>query len=196
MESVLVIYASKQGQTKKIAENIGAHLKQHGYRIDIKGIDDVTDEFEIKEYDGIIIGASVHASGYSKRLIKWIRSNRNGFSLRPTAFYSVCLGILQDSIQVKNEEEKIKQNLFDLTGWYPDLSTIFAGALTYSKYNWLLKFIMHRIAKKAGFETDMNKDYEYTDWKSVEKFADHFKFLIQPRNLRQDDELYACKEIT
>ncbi|MGB5518964.1 MAG: hypothetical protein WBO73_10940, partial [Gammaproteobacteria bacterium] len=46
-----------------------------------------------------------------------------------------------------------------------------AGALRYSKYPLPLKWIMHKIATKAGEGTDISRDYEYTDWDQVKGFA-------------------------
>jgi menaquinone-dependent protoporphyrinogen oxidase len=47
-----------------------------------------------------------------------------------------------------------------------------AGALSYSKYPLPLKWIMRKIAKTAGEDTDMSRDYEYTNWDQVRKFAE------------------------
>ena len=47
-----------------------------------------------------------------------------------------------------------------------------AGTLAYSKYSWPMKLIMRRIARQAGQETDMRRDYEYTDWAQVDAYAD------------------------
>jgi menaquinone-dependent protoporphyrinogen oxidase len=47
-----------------------------------------------------------------------------------------------------------------------------AGALMYSKYSLPLKWIMKRIAQKAGEGTDISKDYEYTDWKQVAQYSE------------------------
>ena len=46
-----------------------------------------------------------------------------------------------------------------------------AGALMYSKYALPIKWIMQRIAKKSGEDTDTSKDYEYTDWSQVQRYA-------------------------
>ncbi len=49
-----------------------------------------------------------------------------------------------------------------------------AGALLYTKYNFLVRFVMRRIAKKGGPETDTSRDYEYTNWAALDKFVDEF----------------------
>jgi menaquinone-dependent protoporphyrinogen oxidase len=33
---------------------------------------------------------------------------------------------------------------------------------------------MKQISKKEGGSTDTSRDHEYTDWKSVERFAENF----------------------
>jgi menaquinone-dependent protoporphyrinogen oxidase len=88
----------------------------------------------------------------------------------------VCLGILQKDERVQNEEREFVENFFKRTNWYPASWAIFAGALPYSKYGWFLKRIMRRIAHKAGRETDINQDYEFTNWDEVRNFTE--KFLI------------------
>jgi len=49
-----------------------------------------------------------------------------------------------------------------------------AGALQYSKYSIIVRFIMKRIARQAGAATDTSKDYEYTDWAALTRFIDEF----------------------
>lgn len=47
----------------------------------------------------------------------------------------------------------------------------FAGAVPFTKYNVLLRFVMKRIQRKAGHSTDTSRDHVYTDWTAVEGFA-------------------------
>ena len=53
-----------------------------------------------------------------------------------------------------------------------------AGALAYSKYSMPVKWMMKRIAKQAGEATDTSKDYEYTDWDQIHRYAQR---LTQPK---------------
>jgi menaquinone-dependent protoporphyrinogen oxidase len=55
-----------------------------------------------------------------------------------------------------------------------------AGALPYTRYNWLKRWIMRRIVAKAGGDTDTTRDFEYTDWEDLRAFARTFG-----RNLRK-----------
>ena len=58
--------------------------------------------------------------------------------------------------------------------WRPDHVELIAGALLYTKYNFLKRFLMRRISGSEGGDTDTSRDYEYTDWAAVERFAEMF----------------------
>ena len=60
------------------------------------------------------------------------------------------------------------------TGWRPKSTKAVAGALLYSKYNFLLRWIMKRISRQAGGTTDTSKDHEYTDWAALDRFVEEF----------------------
>jgi menaquinone-dependent protoporphyrinogen oxidase len=49
-----------------------------------------------------------------------------------------------------------------------------AGAVLYTQYPWLKKWMMKRIVGKAGGGTDTTRDYEYTDWNDLRRFANEF----------------------
>jgi menaquinone-dependent protoporphyrinogen oxidase len=49
-----------------------------------------------------------------------------------------------------------------------------AGALPYTRYNWLKRWVMKRIVAKAGGDTDTTRDYEYTNWEELRAFSEEF----------------------
>jgi menaquinone-dependent protoporphyrinogen oxidase len=65
-------------------------------------------------------------------------------------------------------------HFYEQTGWHPQRVKPIAGALLYTKYSIILRFVMKRIAKQAGAATDTSKDYEYTDWAALSRFIDEF----------------------
>jgi menaquinone-dependent protoporphyrinogen oxidase len=58
------------------------------------------------------------------------------------------------------------------TGWIPARSLAVAGALAYTQYGFLKKFVLRQIAKRAGGSTDTSCDHEYTDWPAVDRFVE------------------------
>ena len=58
------------------------------------------------------------------------------------------------------------------TGWQPAFVKPVAGALMYSRYNLLIRFVMKRIARQAGASTDTSRDHEFTDWAALDVFVE------------------------
>jgi len=67
--------------------------------------------------------------------------------------------------------------MLDETAFSPDLVGTFAGALLYSRYGWLKRRIMRSIVRREGGDTDMTRDYEYTNWEAIDRFADDVHVL-------------------
>jgi menaquinone-dependent protoporphyrinogen oxidase len=57
-------------------------------------------------------------------------------------------------------------------GWHPSKVRAAAGALSYTKYNFLVRFVMKRIAKAQGASTDTSRDHELTDWEALDRIVD------------------------
>lgn len=178
MAKFLIVYGTKQGQTEKIAKFIRDEIESFGHAVKVFDSDKNPPTLANGEFDAAIIGAPVHASGFPRSLKVWARNNSKVLNQIPSTFFSVCLGILQQDSKVQIQERVIVLDFFSWAKWYPKTWTVFAGALIYSKYNWLLKRIMHFIAKRAGSETDISRDYEYTDWGQVRKFASEFIYSV------------------
>jgi NAD(P)H dehydrogenase (quinone) len=59
MAKVLIIYYSRTGNTKKMAEAIGEGVKKEGLGLEVKKVEDIKVE-ELLEADGIIIGSPTY----------------------------------------------------------------------------------------------------------------------------------------
>ncbi|MGH7681236.1 MAG: flavodoxin domain-containing protein, partial [Candidatus Eiseniibacteriota bacterium] len=129
-------------------------------------------------YAGVIVAASVHVSGYQRAVERWIAAHRNPLQAKPSAFLSVCLGVLQEEPSVQREIAAIMDGFLTRVSWKPPMTRTIAGALLYTRYDWIKRWVMRRISRKAGRETDPSRDYEYTDWNAVRAFAVEFLKLV------------------
>ena len=89
----------------------------------------------------------------------------------PAAFYSVSLSAASDKAEERAEAERRAREFVAAAGWEPTRLVSFAGALPYTRYNWLMRWWMSFIVGKTGGDADPSRDYEYTDWAAVEAFA-------------------------
>src|SRR5688572_1287857 len=135
MVRVLVLYGTTDGHTRRIADAIGDTLRSCGARVDViqAGCDDVRPE----AYAGVVVAASLHASGYQRAVKDWVRRHSQSLDARPTAFVSVCLGVLQESPKVQQHLVDIIERFCAEAAWRPTVTKIVAGALLYTRYGWL-----------------------------------------------------------
>ena len=54
------------------------------------------------------------------------------------------------------------------------LQVAFAGAVLYTKYDFVTRMVMKKISASEGHSTDTSRDHEYTDWGEVAKFTDEY----------------------
>jgi len=181
MAHILLLYATREGQTAKIADALADRLQQAGHAVDIRSADAAPAHPDPKRWDAFVLGASVHGGKHEAELTEWMETNREALLSRPTWFFSVCLAAASE--RPSGPDEALAQARAGLEamnlGEVP--FEVFAGALRYSAYGWLTRLMMRRIARKEGGPTDTDADVEYTDWTRVEAFADRISDALDAK---------------
>ena len=186
MASILLAYATKEGQTGKIAGAIADTLEELGHAattVDVAGNGNAAPS----DYDAAILGASIHAGKHQTDLVDFARQNRDA-APRPGGFFQVCLSAAASDESRRSEVDEYLENFLTQTEWDPDLTATFAGAIRYSAYGFLKRMMMKRIARDATGDTDTERDYEYTDWEQVEAFAREFASLVEEVGSERDSD--------
>jgi len=181
----LVLYGTTEGQTAKIAAAIGDTLRAQAAVVDVVNAAKARPDLTPDSYTAVVIAASVHASGYQRAVRWWVKMHARTLSGMTTAFVSVCLGVLEGSPETDRELSRIANRFFDATGWRPTIFKVVAGALPYTKYNWLKRWVLRRIVAKAHGDTDTTRDFEYTDWKDLRAFTVGFYHAAVTDTVRQ-----------
>ena len=180
MTHILIVYGTTDGHTGKIAQVLAEHLRGHLCSVDLL---EAASSLRLSPegYDGVIVAASVHIGDYQRPVMKWVRAHAAKLNALPTAFLSVCLGILEPGIKPRQELLRIMRRFLDRVGWRPTITKMVAGALRWTRYGWLKRVMMKRIVAKAGGDVDTSRDYEYTDWNDLRNFARDFAGLAAER---------------
>ncbi len=171
MAKVLIYYGTSDGQTGKIARFLGDSLRALGVEVDVADARGPASDARPSAYALVVVAASVHAGGYQKSVRRWVRGRVAELNAKPNVFLSVCLGILQKDPKVMADLEAILEGFRTETGWQPKEVKWVAGALKYTQYNLLKRWVMRRIVAKAGGDLDTSRDYEYTDWNDLRAYA-------------------------
>ena len=170
MSDILVVYASKHGQTAKIAARLAEVLGDEGHSAHLHDAPSAA-ELKLTDHDAVIVGASIHAGRYQEELIEWVERHATALNTMPSAFFSVCLTAAEDSDESRAATRAYLDDFEELTGWTPRRRTTFAGALQYREYDFMTRLLMRILMQRGDYPTDSSRDYDYTDWQAVEQFA-------------------------
>lgn len=176
-----VFFATREGQTAKIASHIGTDLRAHGIDVDVLNVKSSTSSIDWSTYATAFVAASVHAEHHEREMIEFVRRHREQLEQLGAAFVSVTMseaGAEDRSATAEHRQQCAAdaQRMIDVfikeTGWTPERCLPVAGALLYTRYNFLIRFVMKRISRKQGGPTDTSRDYEFTDWQGLDRFVD------------------------
>jgi len=175
-----VFYATREGQAERVAQRIATDLRARHVIVDVIDVREVRGSIEWPAYDQAYVVASVHAGHHEKEMVRFVRRFRDELDERHAPFLSLTLSQagaeMPGNTLARREEARgdalgMITDFMKDTGWYPEHVLPVAGALMYSKYNFLMKCIMKRIAHNAGFDGPATRDYEFTNWPAVDRFV-------------------------
>ncbi len=186
MKTIAMFFATREGQTRRIANYISQKLHDLGHDVEIIDLANPMG-IQLEHYDGAILAASVHMWRHEPEMAKFVRANRLKLATMPTAFLSVSLceagaedpsldSIVQ--LRAKMDAAWLRDSFFAATRWHPDMAESVAGALRYSQYRPVGRLIMQQIARLYGRPTDTSKDHELTNWERLDDIATRFSKLL------------------
>lgn len=171
MQSVLILYASEEGQTRKIATRVAELLVRRRIDVHLRDASKANAAARLATFDGVVIGASIHYGQHAKVVASFVTEHRAILHTRHTAFFSVSLSAGGPNFD-REGARKYLDDFFEDTDWKPDQSAAFAGAIRHSRYSLVRTVMVGLSLMKSGVPEP--GDHEYTDWKAVEAFADAF----------------------
>lgn len=173
MASVLVLYATVEGQTGRIAERMAAEVRAAGHVVELACARAGAPLPDIGGFDAVIVGASVHYGHHPVHLARALRRQRAVLASRPSAFFSVSLSADGPGANRPAAWRYVRRFL-RRAGWQPAHTAAFGGALRYSVLRGWKRLLVRLFVRLAGGDTDPSRDYEYTDWQAVAHFAHAF----------------------
>jgi menaquinone-dependent protoporphyrinogen oxidase len=178
---VAVFFATREGQTSKIANRIAEHLRAKRVTVDIVNVRTQAAPPDWSAYATAFVAASVHTGRHEREMIEFVRRSRDELRRIGAVFISVSMSEagaedMHASAERRERSSADAQRMVDVfikeTGWKPERYLRVAGALLYTHYNFLVRFVMKRISRQNGGPTDTSRDYEFTDWPSLDQFVD------------------------
>lgn len=171
MKKSVIIYASVNGQTKKICNHITEVLLSESQDVEMFCIDDF--QKKLDDYDKIIIASSIRYGKHNPQIEQLIEQHHKLLNTKTTVFISVNL------VARKVEKSKADTNPYvvkflNKIKWKPSVVEVFAGRLNYKMYNFFDKQIIRLIMYITKGPTNPKTEIEYTNWDDVTAFAKRF----------------------
>src|SRR5205085_2710291 len=147
-----------EGQTQRIAEHMADSVRAHGLLADVVNAAQIPEGFSLSAHSAAIVAASVHGGHHKKAIVRFVKDHVKELERIPTVFLSVSLSEARAEDAIAPPEKRARaaadatrmiDEFLAETGWRPSSIKAVAGALLYTKYNFLLRFVMKRISHQA-----------------------------------------------
>ncbi len=192
MKPAAVIYATRDGHTRRIAEAIAAGLGKHGVASTLIDLSERPAADGLDAFDSAVIAVPVRMGRHPRQVEAFVKQHSSELAHMPSAFVSVSLSEAgaqrAESTAVRRAKfasylSRCNERFFKRTGWHPAHVKNVAGALAYSHYGVALRLAMKYFARRCGGSTDASRDYEYTDWGALDGFVAAWakELLARPR---------------
>lgn len=180
--TILILFASTEGQTRKIVLFMRERLERAGRKVRlIEASDDI--DVDLSSFEQVIVAASLHAGSYQEPVATFAARHHLALNRMNATFVSVSLSAAgKDAEDIKGLADCVAAFERE-TGWRPARVEHVAGAFRYSAYNILKRWAMKYIAWRKGQSTDTSHDSELTDWAALARFVDEMAQVAraQPR---------------
>ncbi len=168
MTKILIVYATTDGHTRKICERLQQVIEQQGSQVQLLQIDEPCPD--LKQYDKIVIGASIRYGKHSKLIYTFIKENQKLLESKPNAFFSVNVVARKPEKNQPDTNPYLKKFLTQIA-WQPKQLAVFGGNLDYPGCRYLDRQMIRLIMWMTKGPTAPDTVVDYTDWDQVEAFG-------------------------
>lgn len=186
MSKVLILYGTRYGCTKEIAQEIEKFIQEKGFSTEIYDLKENSSKNvpSLKDFDGILIGTSIKMTLWTKSVKKYVKKNITELKQRQDKLgFFICCGTANKKEEIGSAIEKFITPRLEKLGFNPALIDAFGGVYDFSD-NSLMGGMYKKIMAKSlqedeGWETVENKAYDFRDWDQIKDFTNKFLDLIE-----------------
>lgn len=161
---ILVTYASKAGSTGEVADFIGQTLCANETTVDALPI---SDGVELSRFDAVIVGSAIRMGRWLGEAVKFVETNQAALSQVPTAYFTVCLTMKDDTEENRHEVATYMEPVCEILE--PVDIGMFAGKVDYSK----LSFLERLLAKAMKVQ-----EADHRDWDAIRGWTEGVRPML------------------
>jgi menaquinone-dependent protoporphyrinogen oxidase len=176
---VLILFSTSYGHTAQVAERLASRLRQRGFAVDVRRVEQLPPSFSLEPYRAVLLGGAVYFNRFPKALRAFATARHQELARLPAGFFSVGFAgaspLASDRERAREDFERFARE----TGWRPQETAFLGGAVEYTRYGRPLRWFTWMFGRWQGAR-DTRRDYDYTDWSAVNRFGDHFADGLEP----------------
>lgn len=161
---VLILYATVEGQTGKIARFVSDAVKRLGHEAVRTDADD-TAELSLEGVDAVILAAPVHQRRHPRGFEALIAARAEALAERRTLMLSVSLNAAFPEGQEEAEDYLLEMKM--RTGLAPDAELLVGGALRPAEYDYFASQVVRFVVMRDHEYDDTADEHEFTDWDAL-----------------------------
>ncbi len=168
---MLLFYATRDGQSRRIAAHIAARLAESGIRAaphDLAGGFPAPGEFAAAPL--VVVVVAVRYGRHLPEAERFFATYRELLVQGPLVFVSVNLTARKPGKDTEAGNRYLRKSIARHR-LKPTLATAVAGRLDYPHYGWFDRQIIRLIMKLTGGPTDTTNCVEFTAWQAVDGIA-------------------------
>ena len=170
MASVIMVYSTTDGHTRKICERLCGVIEQQGHTTTLTELKPDSD-IDLAPYERVVIGASIRYGKHRPEVAEFVERNVTTLRSKPSAFFSVNAVARKPEKREPDTNPYVRKFLKAIS-WKPTVIGIFAGKIDYPRYGFVDKTMIRFIMWMTKGPTDPNGVFEFTDWDAVDAFGE------------------------
>ena len=169
---VIIIFASIEGQTGKIARFARHRLCAAGHDVALFEAADRTARIDLDGADRIILAAPVHERRHPAAFEAFLAAHRRALDARPTLLLSVSLSAAFPEGVEEAEDYVIELTM--RTRFIPTRHALVAGAIRTSRYDYFARAVVRHVVLRGRRHDPLEEEHEFTDWARLERSLARF----------------------
>lgn len=168
---ILIVYATTEGQTRKVARFVADRLVAAGHSVELVPAAEALDTAP-SGFRAAVLAGSLHMGRYQQSLEDYVRAHREALNAMPTLFLPVSLAAAGGEAD-RAEAAGRAGDFCAALGWTPTRTEQVAGAFRFGEYDFFRAWAMRYIAWQKGEKGPaVGEDREYTDWEALGRAVD------------------------
>jgi menaquinone-dependent protoporphyrinogen oxidase len=161
MEStnVLVLYASKHGATKQIAEQVWRTLRENGLHTELREADEAPDP---AGYQAVVLGTAIYIGQWRSEASDWLQRHQASLSKMPLWIFASGPTGEGDPVELLKGETVPQKMQALMSVLKPREIRVFHGVLRPEEMNVLERITIKMVKAPLG---------DFRDWKAIENWA-------------------------